>query len=87
MDRLLTPEELGQTRKDWIAAGAPVTYTQYLLSAQQTMTLKAVAEYLDDYCSEETHAACKDRLLRRQCLICLMGITRCLSEGKMPGEE
>ena len=58
-----------------------------LMDAEHAKTLKAVAEYLDDYCSEETHAACKDRLLRRQCLICLMGITRCLSKGKMPGEE
>ncbi len=55
--------------------------------AATEVALKAVADYLDDYCSEETHAACKDRLLRRQCAVCLMGITRCLHEGKMSGGE
>ena len=79
MERLLTDEECHAVQG--IAA-----IPEPVLEAQDAKSIKAVAEWLNEYCQEPSHG--NDLPVhRRYCFDCMRSLWQHLREGKLPGEE
>ncbi len=56
--------------------------------ASQTVTLKAVAEWMDGKCDQMIHGSITlGQRLRRDCCYCMRNMAEFANDGKMPGEE
>ncbi len=81
---LLTDEEINEARAPHI--GLPLKcWPQHraIADASQTVTLKVVAEWGNELCTEHQGGS----QLRKQCIFCVEGLFLCASKGEMPGEE
>ncbi len=85
---LLTDEELAKAAYPALE-GVPshwlVGRNRRVADASQAKTLKAVAEWLSEYCNEPEHA--RQGKYRGLCVSCVSVLFTALNEGKMPGEE
>ena len=81
---LLTDEELEEAREAWVKEDSGETYTQRLLTVQRAKTLKAMAEWLGEYCDNPKHESQAKRIA---CIRCLWELRDAGTFGKMPGEE
>ncbi len=87
---LLTDAELQaifQEHHNVLAAPGTVMFDDWrrIIAAQQTETLKAVAEWYADDCSVESHPGRPQG--RVGCMNCKVMLLSALHAGKMPGEE
>ena len=85
---LLTEQGKQRARDDWRESCPTWDEEHHLLIAQQTKTLKAVAEWMDGKCDQMIHGSITlGQRLRRDCCYCMRDMAEFAREGKMPGEE
>ena len=81
---LLTDAEINEARAPHI--GLPLKcWPQHraIADASQTVTIKAVAEWLSQKCDVESHSRYRNG--RASCPLCLANVIICGIEGKLPG--
>ena len=87
---LLAEQGKQRARDDWRESCPTWDEEHHLLIAQRTLTLKAVAEWLGEYCGY--HLNLTERPVdsppkrRHMCGFCRENLLEALREGKMPGE-
>ncbi len=88
---LLTDEEIGdlldleKEREYPCSVGSVLTVdVDAVVEASQTLTLKAVAEWLGEYCDNPKHESQAKRIA---CIRCLWELQDAGTFGKMPGGE